>query len=191
MCYNINTKNDLYRLEIEALRQLFEVPRKTFTLVKENIMAIKRTYHGGCGTRLYEIWNSMKKRCANGEKYKAIEVCEEWLHFVPFRDWSNRNGYDDSLTIDRINTHGNYDPLNCRWTTKTVQARNRKKTKNSIGYIGVRPNTNSTRYSAKIYVNNKHVYIGTYDTKKEAAMARDNYIISNGYEHTLNFERGT
>lgn len=36
------------------------------------------------------------------------------------------NGYDDKLTIDRINTDGNYEPKNCRWITMHEQCLNRK-----------------------------------------------------------------
>ena len=39
------------------------------------------------------------------------------------------NDYQDDLTLDRINNNGNYEPLNCRWTTMKEQAMNRSTTK--------------------------------------------------------------
>lgn len=91
--------------------------------------------HGGKGTRLYNIWCDMKKRCYNQkhrsyERYggRDIKVCDEWLHdFSTFRDWSIVNGYADNLTIDRINNDGNYEPSNCRWTTQKEQNNNTSK----------------------------------------------------------------
>ena len=88
--------------------------------------------HGQTGTRLYESWTDMKKRCYNPknkrfENYggRGIEVCEEWRNdFSNFYDWANKNGYSDELTLDRIDINGNYTPDNCRWATSIQQQRN-------------------------------------------------------------------
>lgn len=86
----------------------------------------------GKRSRLYRIWRGMKTRCGNPnsasyENYggKGIQVCEEWLAFKPFQEWSMANGYDDNLSIDRINCDLGYSPFNCRWATKEEQSRNR------------------------------------------------------------------
>lgn len=84
-------------------------------------------------TRLHNIWLTMKQRCSKPNcstyhKYgaKGIRVCEEWDNsFEAFRDWSLENGYADSLTIDRIDSHGDYSPDNCRWVTQKTQQNNR------------------------------------------------------------------
>lgn len=83
---------------------------------------------------LYSVWLDMKRRCLNkndnayvyyGER--GIKVCDEWTnYFQSFYDWSIKNGYKQDLTLDRINTNGNYEPSNCRWTDKKIQARNRR-----------------------------------------------------------------
>lgn len=94
--------------------------------------------HGLRNTRLYSIWANMKTRCYNKNncKYKSygkrgIKVCDEWLHdFMTFYDWSMTHGYDDTLTIDRINVDGNYEPDNCRWVTELEQHYNRQDTIN-------------------------------------------------------------
>lgn len=77
---------------------------------------------GRAYTRLYSIWHGMKNRCKRNVKNygtKGIKVCFEWLiSFDTFRDWSLSNGYDDTLTIDRVDSAGDYKPSNCQWITR-------------------------------------------------------------------------
>ena len=82
--------------------------------------------------RLHEIWKGMKARCSsnNPEAFpryagRGIAVCDEWQDYSVFKKWALDNGYDDSLSIDRIDVDGNYEPSNCRWATMTQQQRNR------------------------------------------------------------------
>jgi len=87
---------------------------------------------GGKKSRLYGIWDSMKLRCFNpkqqGYKYyggKGIKVCDEWKNsYLTFKAWALANGYQDNLTIDRIDSDGNYCPENCRWLTLAENVRN-------------------------------------------------------------------
>lgn len=94
------------------------------------------TTHGKTKTRLYKTWASMIQRChdVNHRSYKSyggygITVCDEWRDFSSFEKWSNSNGYDETLTIDRIDCYGNYCPENCQWISFE---QNRKKHKDSI-----------------------------------------------------------
>ena len=67
---------------------------------------------------------------------RGIAVCDEWKNsYSSFRKWALENGYNESLTIDRIDVNGNYEPSNCRWATRQEQARN-KRTNIFIEYNG-------------------------------------------------------
>lgn len=92
------------------------------------------TKHGGCHTRLYETWVNMKTRCLNSRTkafkwYGAlgVSICPEWMDFDGFRRWAVSSGYNDDLTIDRINPFGNYEPSNCRWVPKSEQRANQRR----------------------------------------------------------------
>ena len=104
--------------------------------------------HGGRYTRLYDIWCGIKKRCFNlksiNYKYyggRGITICNEWLEFIPFRDWSLSHGYQEGLEIDRRDNNLGYSPENCRWTThqenmrKTRQCKINMEKANEIRYL--------------------------------------------------------
>src|SRR3990167_3343039 len=89
--------------------------------------------HGAFGTKLYWVWASIKQRILNPncKKYKdyggrGITICDEWLKFIPFRDWALSNGYVEGLQINRILNNGNYESSNCDFIPAEENTRNRR-----------------------------------------------------------------
>lgn len=78
----------------------------------------------------------MKERCYNllSKDFpcygaKGIKICDKWLLDIDeFVKWSFENGYNQNLSIDRIDVYGNYEPSNCRWIASDEQARNKTTT---------------------------------------------------------------
>jgi hypothetical protein len=114
---------------------------------KDNTGKLNNT-HGMSKTKEYQIWASMIARChipsATGyERWggRGISVCARWRNsFTDFlADMGNRP--TDKHSIDRINNEGIYEPANCRWATRSEQAKNvrpRKETinKNTVWFDG-------------------------------------------------------
>ena len=146
--------------------------------------------------RLATIYNGMIQRVYKPKrieeerayKDKNIIVCQEWLDDrETFYKWAQSNGYSDDLTLDRKDPNGNYEPSNCRWSTKTVQARNTKVlgVNNTSGYKGV--SLLNGKWRARIAINYKEHHLGVFTTAEEAALVYDSYILQHNLEHTLNF----
>lgn len=153
---------------------------------------IARSTHNLRKHRLYDVWSNMIRRCENKSNnsfkdygVRGITVCEEWHSVKNFIN-DMYPSYKDGLTLDRENNDLGYSKSNCRWTNKTIQARNKRiiQKNNKTGRKGVTFRNNSFR--SMIRVNNKLIHLGSYKTIDEAAIVYNNYIIENNLEHTLN-----
>lgn len=105
-------------------------------------MAEKNVTHGMSKTRLYNCYKGMMSRCYrekdihyNAYGGRGIKICDEWKNnSKAFIDWALANGYQDDLTIERINVNGNYEPSNCTWIPMKEQYKNKQSNwwKNSL-----------------------------------------------------------
>ena len=85
-------------------------------------------------TKLYKVWETIRTKCRNPKSSnyrlyggRGIDICDEWYNdFLAFRDWALSHGYQEGLTIDRINNNQGYSPDNCHWITNREQQLNKR-----------------------------------------------------------------
>lgn len=108
------------------------ITRSCGCIRKEEAKKATKT-HGLTNSRIYKTWDGMIQRCTNPKtpSYKwygarGISVCKDWFVFENFyKDMGDR---PIGMSLDRINNDGNYEPLNCKWSTSKEQALNKRTT---------------------------------------------------------------
>lgn len=129
-------------------------------------------------TRLHSSYRAMKSRCYDPKYHsfkhyggRGITVCEEWLDsekvtagkyihnqskgYIAFKEWALHNGYQEGLTLDRIDTNKGYSPENCRWVTMKAQCNNKRNNK-LITYKGI--TMTLKQWSEKLSINYTTVF---------------------------------
>lgn len=94
------------------------------------------------GSPEYIIWAEIVQRCTNPRNLsyqwyggRGITICDEWKLFENFfRDMGPRPHVN--LQLDRENNELGYFPGNCRWTTRPINANNKRNTRRFL-YAGV------------------------------------------------------
>lgn len=133
-----------WKCECECGSTLYVYRGKLTTGHTKSCGCITKTLNGLSNHPLYKIWWGIKERCyserhASYHNYgaKGIILSEEWHDFNSFYNWSISNGYKDGLTIDRIHSSGNYEPLNCQWISlsENIARSNKEKQRRKTKYL--------------------------------------------------------
>ena len=139
-----------------------------------------RTKHGLCGSPTWAAWKSMKQRCKGigSSEYaksryfgRGITYAPRWEKFEAFLE--DMGEVPEGLELDRVDTNGNYEPGNCRWTDRVMQTRNTVllRSNNKSGYRGVSYHEQTRKWVVWIKINRVQRYLGIFDSKIHAAKA--------------------
>lgn len=176
-----------FRSEVTSVKKL------RATKCKSCSIRISKTVHGDKGTKLHNCWLGLRDRCFNPNNIswsnygkRGITVCPEWDTYLIFKEWALANGFQENLSIDRIDNNKGYSPDNCRWVDRCTQSQNTRllSISNTTGYRGVWPEY--SKYCASITVNKITYRLGTFESPKEAAKAYDTFVLENNLIHPIN-----
>ena len=104
----------------------------------KDMMLRRRAKHGLTNHWVFGRWADIKSRCYNENSHaykyyggRGIVMHKQWVHdFKSFYDYVTQlPNYKKSLTIDRIDNNGNYEPGNLRWATMKQQNNNSRRCK--------------------------------------------------------------
>lgn len=164
---NCKEKNEV----IVAGANLIRGHTKSCGCLKKETASKNLSTHGQSKTRTYKCWENMIQRCYNPKatkhelyERKRIKVCERWLY--SFENFLEDMGEipKDKKSVDRINPNKDYEPGNCKWATYLEQAQN-------VRGKGVYWDKRKQKWVAKIGVERKEIFLGYFDTPKEARQA--------------------
>lgn len=122
----------------------------------------------------YYAWRDLVRRCTHPTHKqwadyggRGIKVCDRWLgSFANFLADVGRRP-SPSLTIDRVDNDGDYEPGNVRWATRDQQNANRRKPRGSVPGATKKRN----KWQAQIGINGRNVYLGLFNSPDEATVA--------------------
>lgn len=106
---------------------------KSCGCLRSEVTKNNKTTHGLRHNPIYDIWCHIKDRCLNEKNPsyhnyggRGIKICDEWLNSELFIKWCMLNGWQKGLDIDRKDNDGDYQPSNCRITTRRINSFNRR-----------------------------------------------------------------
>lgn len=189
---------------ISPLAAAFRTQRACCSKECTYILMHKRNY-GTEDHYLYFRWEAMKQRCncPTANRYsrygaRGITIDPQLLNFPTYVDIveslpsfpGKERVMSQKYQIDRIDNNKGYYPDNLRWVIPSDNTANRNKfTKNSLSkYMGVTfaKNKKTKPWISSVFYKGKHIFREAFDTELEAVTARDEFILKNNLNHTLN-----
>lgn len=137
--------------------------------------------HGMSSTPEYMAWLNMRARCYRKSNpwyshYGAIgiKVYEPWnKSFISFYNYIGKKPSSE-YSLDRIDSTGDYEPNNVRWSLPITQTINQKiNRRNKSGYRGVSWHKGARKWRSNIAISRQQIHLGFYKSKEEAAYIRD------------------
>lgn len=128
------------------------------------------------GTKEYDAWIEMKRRCLNpnfiGYKYygkRGISVQENWIS--SFEDFLSHVGQapSEKHSLDRINSNGNYEEGNVKWSLREEQNKNQRKLRGTSQFKYVYFHKQHKKWICSLTVEGKPIHLGTFETEEDAA----------------------
>lgn len=152
---------------------------KSCGCLQKDTVRKNKTIHGyttkkSC-TSEYKSWHAMIQRCTNPNSAgfgdyggRGITFCDRWRVFANFiADMGDKPRPE--LSLDRIDNNGNYEPENCKWSTRSEQMSNQRLRKNKTSqFKGVYLDSQCNRWKAYGILNGKRISLGRFDTESEA-----------------------
>lgn len=140
--------------------------------------AVNRATHGQCRrdkwTPEYASYASAKQRCndPNCEKYPIYGGRGIKFLFTSFEQFFAELGLKPKgLSLDRIDTNGNYEPGNVQWATASEQQLTKRRY--GKGYCW---HKRQNKWVAYIYIEGKLINLGSFSLEKDAKQARADAI---------------
>lgn len=128
----------------------------------------------------YNTWANMRQRCNNPNftQYadyggRGIKHCQQWSNFEGFiNDMGYKN--DPSLSLERLDTNGDYTKENCIWADRRTQNLNQRyRTDNKSGRVGVHWSNKQNGWIVQIQISGKRTYLGKFESFEEACLVRE------------------
>lgn len=145
--------------------------------LRPKLLSEAQTKHGMKWTKEYAAWIGMKDRCMNERNKKfaeyggrGIKIQENWVDdFIKFYEYVGP-APSSTHSLDRIDSNGNYEEGNVKWSTPSQQSHNTRKPKNGRNkYKWVTYHKKTKKYVAGFSLEGVY-YRGYFATEEDAAI---------------------
>jgi hypothetical protein len=124
----------------------------------------------------YERWRSILCRCYStkfhnkNKSYERCEICEEWKYSLNFKKWMEEQDWEGKVLDKDILFPGNkiYGPDKCIFVPIEINSLFVKPIKDKKYPLGVYPSKTKNKVDAKISINNKKLFLGSFTDANEA-----------------------